>query len=419
MPFAVKVLIGLAAGFALGLAITGGTAEFFAPATRFLDTIGTMWIASIRMTVIPLVVSSLVAGVNRAPNAATIGRLGGRAVTYFVVTTTLAALMAIVVAAPLMARIQLDPAAVDAMRATASTAGTPTGAMPTVSQWFIDLVPLNPVKAMADGAMLPLITFSVAFALAITHVNETHRAPLIAVVEAIQDASLRLVRWIISIAPFGVFALAVPLATKLGLSAISALAWYTVIVAAVSVLFCLVVLYPAAIILGHAHPSTFWRAWLPPQAVAFSARSSMAALPAMIEQARDALKLPASIHGFLIPFAASVYRPGAGVGQICGAVFIARLYGVPLHFDGLIAITATALVTSFSVPGIPGGSIIAMVPVLMVAHLPVEGIGILLGVDTVLDMFRSMSNATGHMSAAVALARGEREEARNGEEVGA
>jgi len=415
MPFAVKVLIGLAAGFTLGLAITGGTAEWIAPATKFLDTIGTMWIASIRMTVIPLVVSSIIAGVNRAPNAATIGRLGGRAVTFFIVTTTLAALIAIFVAAPMMNLITLEPAAVDAMRATASTAGSLAGSMPTVSQWFIDLVPLNPVKAMADGAMLPVITFSVAFALAITHVDEKHRTPFIAVVEAAQDASLRLVRWIISVAPFGVFALAVPLATKLGLSAIGALAWYTVIVAAVSVLFCVLVLYPAAMFIGRAPLATFWRAWLPPQAVAFSARSSMAALPAMIEQARDVLKLPASIHGFLVPFAASVYRPGAGVGQIAGALFIARLYGVPIHIDGLVAITATALVTSFSVPGIPGGSIIAMVPVLMVVHLPVEGIGILLGVDTILDMFRSMSNATGHMSAAVTLARGEREETRNGE----
>lgn len=410
VPFAVKVLIGLAAGFGLGLAITGRTAPAVTLTTRALDTFGTMWIAAIRMTVIPLVVSSIVAGVNRAPNAATIGRLGGRAVLYFVITTALAAAIALVVAAPLMARIALEPSAIDAMRATASTAGSPAGTMPTVSQWLIDLIPTNPVKAMAEGAMLPLITVSLAFALAITHVDGVHRAPLVSVFEALQDASLRLVRWIISIAPVGVFALAVPLATKLGLSAVGALAWYTVIVASVSVLYCIVVLYPAAIVLGRTPLSTFWRAWLPPQAVAFSARSSMAALPAMIEQARDVLKLPASIHGFLIPFAASVFRPGAGVGQICGALFVARLYGVPLHVDALVAIAATSIVTSFSVPGIPGGSIIAMVPVLMVVHLPVEGIGILLGVDTILDMFRSMSNATGHMSAAVVLAKGEREE---------
>lgn len=409
MPFTLKVLLGLAAGFAVGLAITGGTGGAFASAARVLEVVGTMWIAAIRMTVIPLVMSSLIVGVNRAPNPATIGRLGGRAVTFFVVATTLASLMAIVLGAPLMARIALDPSAVDALRATTSAATAPAGSMPTVGQWLIDLVPLNPVKAASDGAMLPLITFTLVFALAVTGVDNVRRLPFIAMVETIEDATLRIVRWVIHTAPYGVFALAVPLAAKLGLSAVGALASYTVIVCGISVLYCLIVLYPAAVIFGRAPLATFVRAWLPPQAVAFSTRSSMAALPAAIEQARDRLRLPASIHGFLIPLAASVFRPGAGVGQVLGALFIARLYGVPLGVGGLAAITATALVTSFSVPGIPGGAMIAMVPVLMVVHLPVEGVGILLGVDTILDMFRTTTNTTGHLSAAVALAHGERD----------
>lgn len=409
MPFAIKVLVGLFAGFAVGLAIAGGDVSLFTSVSRVLETLGTMWIAAIRMTVIPLVISSLIAGVNRAPNPATIGRLGGRAVTYFVVMTTLAAITAIVVGAPLMARITLEPAAVDALRATASAIGTPAGSMPTVSQWFIDLVPLNPVKAMADGAMLPLITFTLAFAIAITRVEPGYREPFIKVVEAVQDATLRMVRWVINTAPYGVFALAVPLASKLGLSALGALAGYTVITCGVSVLFMAAVLYPAAAFFGNVPIPVFTRAWLAPQAVAFSSRSSMAALPAMIEVARDKMNLPASIHGFLIPLAASTFRPGAGVGQILGALFIARLYGIDVPFAGLVAITATALVTSFSVPGIPGGSIVAMVPVLMVVNLPVEGIGILLGVDTILDMFRTTTNTTGHLSAAVILAKGETE----------
>ncbi len=411
MPFAIKVLLGLAAGFAVGLAIASGDPAAFAPLTRVLDTVGTMFIAAIRMTVIPLVVSSLIAGVNRAPDPATIGRLGGRAVTFFVVATALAALMAIVLGAPLMARISLDPAAVDALRATASTVVAPTATMPSVSQWFIDLVPLNPVKAMADGAMLPVIVFTLAFAIASTRIDDQYRLPFIAVVEAVLETTLRLVRWVIDLAPYGVFALAVPLAVKLGVSAIGALASYTVIVCGISVVYVATVLYPAAAFLGNVPLKVFARAWLAPQSVAFSARSSMAALPAMIEVSRDILKLPASIYGFLIPLAASTFRPGAGVGQILGALFIAKLYGVSIGTGGLAAITATAIVTSFSVPGIPGGSIVAMVPVLMVVNLPVEGIGILLGVDTILDMFRTTTNTTGHLASAVVLARGEHEAA--------
>ena len=409
MQFALKVLIGLAAGFAVGLAITAGYADFLAPTTRVLDTVGTMWIAAIRMTVIPLVMSSIIAGVNRAPDAATIGRLGGRAITFFVVATTIAAAFAIAIGAPMMGSITLDPAAVDALRATASTAGAPAGTMPTVWQWLIDLVPLNPVKAAADGAMLPLIVFTLAFGIAVTRVDKAHRAPFVAMVEAIQDASLRMVRWIIDLAPYGVFALAVPLATKLGLSALGAMASYTVIVCGITTLYCATVLYPAAAILGRVKLGVFARAWLPPQAVAFSARSSMAALPAMIEISRDRLHLPASIHGFLLPLAASTFRPGAGIGQILGALFIAKLYGISVGAGGVAAIAATAIVTSFSVPGIPGGSIIALVPVLMVVNLPVEGIGILLGVDTILDMFRTTTNTTGHLTAALVLAHGERE----------
>lgn len=409
IPFAVKVLFGLAAGFAAGLAVAGGEVALFTSIARLLETLGSMWIATIRMTVIPLVISSLIAGVNRAPNPATIGRLGGRAVTFFVVMTALAAFTAIVVGAPLMARITLDPSAVEALRATASASGAPAGTMPTVSQWFIDLVPLNPVKAMADGAMLPLITFTLMFAIAMTGVDRTQRDPFLRTIEAVEDATLRLVRWVIGLAPYGVFALAVPLAAKLGVSALGALAGYTVITCGVSVLFMAAVLYPTAALLGNVPIPVFTRAWLAPQAVAFSSRSSMAALPAMIEAAREKMRLPPSIHGFLIPLAASTFRPGAGVGQILGALFIARLYGIDVSVAGLVAITATALVTSFSVPGIPGGSIVAMVPVLMVVNLPVEGIGILLGVDTILDMFRTTTNTTGHLAAAVVLAKGEQQ----------
>jgi Na+/H+-dicarboxylate symporter len=406
--FALKVLLGLAAGFAVGLAIATGHADFLTPVARVLDTGGTMWIAAIRMTVIPLVMSSIIAGVNRAPDASTIGRLGGRAMTFFVVTTAIAGAMSVAIGAPLLGRISLDPAAVAALRATASTAGGPAGTMPTLSQWLVDLVPLNPVKAAADGAMLPLIVFTVSFAIALSRVDAARRAPLVAAIEAVEDATLRLVRWVINLAPYGVFALAVPLGAKLGLSALGAMASYTVIVCGVSVFFCATVLYPAAALLGPIRLSVFARAWLPAQAVAFSARSSMAALPAMIEIARDRLKLPPSIHGFLIPLAASTFRPGAGVGQILGALFIAKLYGISISMGGLVAIGATAVVTSFSVPGIPGGSIVAMVPVLMVVNLPVEGIGILLGVDTILDMFRTTTNTTGHLASALVLAHGER-----------
>ena len=142
--------------------------------------------------------------------------------------------------------------------------------------------------------------------------------------------------------------------------------------------------------------------------MAFSGRSSLASLPAMITATRDTLKLPPQIAGFLVPLLTATFRIGAGVGQTVPIVFIAHLYGIPLGPAQLATIAVTAIIVSFSVPGIPGGTIIAMVPVLMAAGLPIEGAGLMLGVDTIPDMFRTTANVTGDMTAAVVL--GAREE---------
>ena len=173
-------------------------------------------------------------------------------------------------------------------------------------------------------------------------------------------------------------------------------------------LFSLGVLYPVAVAIGKVPFRTFARAILPAQTIAFSGRSSLAALPAMLESVRDTLRLPSAIGNFLIPLASSMFRCGAGIGQTVGVMFLARLYGVDLGATALLTIAVTSTITSFSVPGVPGGSIIIMVPVLMAAGIPAEGVGILLGADTIPDMFRTTTNVTGHMTAAVVLARGER-----------
>ena len=172
--------------------------------------------------------------------------------------------------------------------------------------------------------------------------------------------------------------------------------------------FSLLVLYPLAILGGRVSPADFARAALPPQAVAISARSSLASLPAMMESARTRLKLPEEIVSFLLPLAASTYRPGGAVGLIVGVTFLAHLYGVALGAMQLATIVLTVVLTTFSVPGIPGGSILIMAPVLMAAGIDVAGVGILLGVDTIPDMFRTATNVTGDMAVATVLGRSPR-----------
>lgn len=411
MSLTLQVLLALAAGFAVGLVLPMSGPGASEAALAVIGPVGTIFVNAIRMTVIPLVVSSLIVGVTSAPDPRAVGRIGVRALVLFVAIVGLASAFGVVLGAPLLALLPLDPASIDALRAGAvgagATATESAKSIPTVGEWLIALVPANPIKAAADGAMLPLIVTSVVFAAALMQVAAERRAAVVRVVEGVMDASLALVRAILAFAPLGVFALAVPLATKMGTGALGAILGYVVIVSGICVLFWVVVLYPAAVLIGRTDLRLFARATLPAQSIAFSSRSSLAALPALLESVKDTLRLPPAIGSFLIPLAATMFRAGAGIGQTVGVLFIARLYGVDLGVAQLATIAVTSLVTSFSVPGVPGGSIIVMVPVLMAAGIPVEGVGILLGADTIPDMFRTTTNVTGHMTAAVILARGE------------
>ncbi|MFI5246129.1 MAG: dicarboxylate/amino acid:cation symporter, partial [Gemmatimonadales bacterium] len=338
-----------------------------------------------------------------------VGRIGARALALFIALDSLAVLMALVAAPPVLASMHIDPAAAAGLRASAaqSAGAAVEGArsMPGIGQWIVDLVPANPVKAAADGAMLPLIVFSLLFGFALSRVTADRRGLFLRVVEGVRDASLVLVRAILALAPLGVFALAVAAGAKLGIAAAGALATYVGLVAGISVMFCLVVLYPAAVIFGGVSLRAFARAALPAQAVAFSSRSSLATLPALLDPVRERLAMPAPLASFLFPLAVTLFRSGAAIGQVIGALFVAKLYGVAMGPAQFGAIATTAVVTSLAVPGIPGGGIIVMVPVLLAAGLPAEGVGLLLGVDTIPDMFRTTTNITGNVTAAAILAK--------------
>jgi Na+/H+-dicarboxylate symporter len=310
---------------------------------------------------------------------------------------------------PILSLIHIDPAAAASLRANAVQSGSSAiegaKAIPSIGQWIVDLVPANPVKAASDGAMLPLIVFSLAFGAALSHIAAERRELFLRVLGGVQDATLALVRAVISIAPIGVFALAVSVAAKLGLAAAGALATYIVLVSGVTVAFCALVIYPAAVIFGGISLNTFARAALPAQAVAFSSRSSLAALPAMLEPVRDRLGMPVALSSFLFPLSVTLFRVGTAIAQVIGTLFVAKLYGVSLGTPQLAAVAATTIVTTLSVPGIPGGSILMMVPVMLAAGVPAEGMGLLLGVDTIPDMFRTTANVTGDVAAAAILAK--------------
>jgi proton glutamate symport protein len=406
MSFTLRVLIGLFAGLGTGMVLSTAEGPWARAFPGLVEPIGAIFINAIRMTVIPLVVSSLVVGVASGGDARVIGRTGGRALVLFLVGATVATLFGLALGYPALQRLQIDPALASSLRAAAGESGSETlAALPTFSEWLLSLVPINPIRAAADGTMLPLIVFTLAFGLALTRIEEETRRTVVRVFRGFADAMLVLVGWVLRFAPIGVFALAVPLAARMGISAAGVLAYYIGALSAISAAFIVLVALPVGVIGGRLPLNRFVRACAPALAVAFTSRSSMAALPAAMDGARTGLRLPEEIPSFFLPLSASMFRAGAAIGQIVGVLFIATLYGVTLEPSALATIVFTVVLTTFSVPGVPAGAIIMIAPALLAANLPVEGIGLLIGVDTIPDMFRTAANVAGWMAGGAVIGR--------------
>jgi Na+/H+-dicarboxylate symporter len=225
--------------------------------------------------------------------------------------------------------------------------------------------------------------------------------------QGVSETMLVLVRWIIALAPIGVFALMLPFAARMGASAVGALGYFVLVIC--TLLFVqMVALYPVAVLAGGVPLRRFAFATFPAQAVAFSSRSSLASLPALIEGAKDGLRLPPEIAGFVLPLAVSTFKITAPITWLAGALFIARLYGIALHLPEIVRIAAVSVILSFSSPGIPNGSLVLVAPVYASLGLPVEGIGILIALDVFPDIFKTLSNVTADMAVATILARGHR-----------
>ena len=407
MSFTVRVLLGLFAGLALGILIAGTDVAWLRALPAIIEPVGLLFINAIRMTVLPLVVSSLIVGVAAMGDAAAVGRLGARAIVVFLVAVTAATVFAVVTSFPLLAGLEISSTVAAALRenAAGSSAAVPAAEqLPSLSRWIVELVPSNVVATAAAGTILPLVLFALVFGLSLTRVASVQREAVLKLLQGVADAMLILVGWVLRLTPIGVFALAVPLFARMGLAAAGALVYYIVLLSLVSAAFIAVVLYPAAVFVGRVPLVRFARACAPSQVVALTSRSSLAALPATYEGAR-ALGFPEPIVAFFIPLSASMFRVGAAMAQAVGVLFLARLYGVALDVPELVTVVATVVLTSFTVPGIPAGAIITIAPVLQSAGIPVEGIGVLIGVDTIPDMFRTMANVTGWLGGGAILSR--------------
>ncbi|HEV8149592.1 MAG TPA: cation:dicarboxylase symporter family transporter [Gemmatimonadales bacterium] len=404
MKESTRVLAALAAGLAGGIAIAASGNPRLLRAAEAIVPVGVLWINAIRMTVIPLVVALLITGVASAADLRAIGQLGGRTLlTFFLLL--LGTALVILPLAPLVFSL-LPHGARPALPAGAAEAAGQLGASTPVSfgAWLTSLIPSNPIAAAAAGAMLPLILFTLLLALAIAASGTAARDTLLGFFRALSEAMLVLVRWVVAVAPIGVFALVLPLAARGGASVAGAVGFYVVAYSVASLLI-LLLLYPVVVLLAGIPPRRFARAVLPAQLVAFASSSSIASLPALVEGAERGLGLPERVSGFVLPFAVSTFKIAAPVSWTIGALFIGWFYGIPLHAGALATVAVAAIFLAFVAPGVPRGAFLMLTPLFLAIGLPAEGIGILIAVDAIPDLFATMLNVTGDLAAAALVSR--------------
>jgi len=410
MKESTRVLVSLGAAVAGGIAIGAYGNTTLLRIADGIAPIGTLWVNAIRMTVIPLVVSLIITGVASVSDVKAIGRLGGRTLIVFLVLLVGVAVVVMPVAPALFSMLPQRGGAPPPLPSGAAEATDQLmlgGQTQTFGAWVTSLIPSNPIAAAASGAMVPLILFTLIFALAIAHGPANTRATLVGFFQAFADAMLMLVRWIVWLAPVGVFALVLPLATRAGTTLAGAIGFYILAYSAASVVVS-ALLYPVVAIAGRIPIRRFARAALPAQLIAFSSSSSIASLPALVESAEDGLGLPAPITGFVLPLAVSTFKIASPVSWTIGALFIGWFYQVPLHARELATIAFAAVFLAFAAPGIPRGAFIMLTPLFLAVGLPPSGIGILIAVDAIPDTFATVLNVTGDLAAAALVARGEK-----------
>jgi Na+/H+-dicarboxylate symporter len=296
-------------------------------------------------------------------------------------------------------RPELPPGAAEAASAVASGA-TPVG----FSAWLTSLIPTNPIAAAASGAMLPLVLFTLLLGLAIAHGPAEGRDTLVRFFRSLGDAMLVLVRWVIWCAPVGVFALMLPLGAHGGAGLAGAIGFYIVAYSVACVIFILL-LYPVVALIAGVPVRGFARAALPAQLIAFSSSSSIASLPALVRGAEDELKLREDVTGFVLPLAVSTFKFAAPVSWTFGALFVAWYYRVDLGPAAYATVAFATTFLGFVAPGVPRGAFLMLAPLFLSIGLPVEGIGILIAVDAIPDLFATVLTASGDLAATVMVAR--------------
>lgn len=402
--------IGLIAGLVIGL-IAAALAERNHPALAnvltTLQPVGVIFKNLLSMVAIPLVATALFGGIAKLGELRLLGRLVVRTLAFFWSTSIIAIALGFAVGSIMLPEAAVSPEKQAVLQSQATDLAAIQSAsanIPSGLDFIVELVPANPFRAAAEGNLLPVIVFVTIFAVATATLAPERRIPLIHLAEAATDALIRIVHWILAIAPFGIFALVAPTAAQYGWEIVRAMLWFMAAVIVGLLVFIAVVYLPSVARIARLPASRFLRAAFPSMFMGFSATTSMAALPNMLDAADKDLQIARPVSSFVLPLGASINRAGSALFQAVAVLFIARLYGIEFGIGHMLQAGIAMFLASLTVAAVPSGSVISLLPAFQATGLPIAGLSILMGLDRVSDMFRTMTNVTGHLATAVVVA---------------
>lgn len=414
-PLYTKILLGLAVGLAAGLSANAFFHEspgLIWAVENVAQPLGQVFLRMLFMVVVPLIFTSITLGVAGLSDLERIGRVGGKALSIFLLTTAVAVVVGLTVVNVVRPGEALDPEIQAALLAEyAPDASARVGEAKTRSfgiHTFVEIIPRNPVDSAARGDMLGLIFFSLVFGVALARLPERLSKPVIDVIEGVGEAVSLMIGFAMRLAPFGVAGLIFAVTARFGLDILRSLSLYVF-----TVLFALAfhqfgTLSVIARFFGGISPRRFFRAIRAPMLTAFSTSSSSATLPTTIRTAQEELGVPREIAGFVLPLGATMNMNGTALFEGMTVLFLAQVFGIELSLSMQLIVVVMSVITAIGVAAVPGGSIPLLVMVMEMVGVPGEGIALILGVDRILDMCRTVPNVTGDLLTSILVTRSEK-----------
>lgn len=404
MSRATLILLCLAAGLLAGVGVAAVSPQAAGWGVGVAAPVGTLWLNGLQMTVIPLVVTLLITGVVATAEAAQAGRIAGRAIATFLTIVTLTATMAAFVTPVLLHAVPIPRGAAEALK-TALAHAAPVGPTPPISESLAGIVPTNIFAAATNNALLSLILFTLAFAFAMTRIEDAGRAQLLGFFAAIRDAMLVLIGWVLWLAPIGVFALAFVVGASAGGAAFGALVHYIVTIASIGFLVMLMA-YAMAGLVARVPLARFARALAPAQAVAISTQSSLASLPAMVEGAKT-LRVDPATSSLVLPMAVAMFRATQPAMNVAVSLYIADWFGIVPGPAAVVAAMVAAILCSLGSASLPAQITFfaSIAPVCVALGVPAAPLGLLIAVETIPDIFRTLGNVSMDLAATATVSR--------------